>query len=604
MRGSRLLYIASLCAIGISTAVMMIRPLILMYVLDTVLVPQATNETSRLPAWLIQVLSLPDSLTRVVKTTRNELIWGAAIFLLCTAIGGFFMFLKGIFSAKAAERSARKMKNQLYDHLQLMSYDYHVRGETGDIIQRCTSDVETVRLFLANQFTEIGRAVALVIVNTTIMLSLSPRLTVIAVLLIPGIFLFSFFFFKRVRKKFKETDEAEGALSNVIQENLTGIRVVRAFARQDFELEKYDVRNVAYRDRLYELLRILAAYWSLSDWMCLMQLTLLVIVGGIWAVQGAITIGMFLAFFSYVERLLWPIRQMGRILTDMGKMFVARDRIREILEVEDEYQHDGTLTPEIQGTVEYRGVSFSYGEQGQTLTDIDLIVRAGETIAILGPTGSGKSTMMHLLARLYEPDSGQILIDGIPIETILKRHVRDNVGLVLQEPFLFNKSIRENISLARKEAQEHEVIATAMSASMHHVIEKFEQGYDTEVGEGGVTLSGGQKQRIAIARILLKSPPILIFDDSLSAVDTITDETIRRSLREREYQATTFIISHRITTLAEADRIVVLEQGRIVDVGTHEELINRPGLYRRIWEIQSSDYEDDAEVKASLQEGA
>lgn len=580
LKGSRLLYGTGILAIGLSTLLMMGRPLVITYLLDNLL----GGKESAIPAWYLSLLELYQS-----DQLIHNLLWCGLFFLLLTAFGGYFMYLKGIMTAKAAERTAELLRNRLYRSLQYASYDYHVKTESGDLIQRCTSDVETVRTFFALQLTEIGRALFIFTITSFIMYRLNVRMMLISVSLMPIIFIFSFYFFKRVRSKFQEVDEAEGSLSNVIQENLTGIRVVRAFARQQFEIEKYDEKNSAFRDRIYELLRLLAAYWSISEWTCMMQIALVVIVGGAMTANGTLTLGVYIAFIAYIERILWPVRQMGRILTDMGKMFVARDRIGAVLESDKEFREDeeGLASP-ISGKIEFQQVSFAYDEHSGVLDEISFTVEPGETVAILGPTGSGKSSLVHLLAGLYDPTGGQILIDGIPIEKYSKKSLRNQVGLVLQEPFLFNKSVRDNIALAEKEASDELVQEIADVAAVHSVIMKFDQKYETEVGEGGVTLSGGQRQRIAIARILIKDPPILIFDDSLSAVDTITDEEIREALKKRNKRATTFIISHRITSLSQADKILVIEHGKISEMGTHEELISQGGLYRRIWDIQSA----------------
>lgn len=580
LKGSRMLYGTGVLAIGLSTLLMMGRPLVITYLLDNLL----GGKESAIPGWYLSLLELYQS-----DQLIHNLLWCGFFFLLLTAAGGCFMYLKGIMTAKAAERTAENLRNRLYRSLQCASYDYHVRAESGDLIQRCTSDVETVRNFFANQLTEIGRALCIFTITSFIMFRLNARMMLISVSLLPVIFIFSFYFFKRVRAKFQEVDEAEGSLSNVIQENLTGIRVVRAFARQQFEIEKYDKKNSAFRDRIYELLRLLATYWSISDWTCMMQIALVVIAGGVMTAHGTITLGVYIAFIAYIERILWPVRQMGRILTDMGKMFVARERIETILETTNEFSGDAEgLGSPISGKVAFQEVSFAYDDHTGVLDELSFSVEPGETVAILGPTGSGKSSLVHLLAGLYDPTGGQILIDGIPIEKYSKKSLRTQVGLVLQEPFLFNKSVRDNIALAEKEASDELVQEIADVAAVHSVIMKFDQKYETEVGEGGVTLSGGQKQRIAIARILIKDPPILIFDDSLSAVDTITDEEIREALKKRHKRATTFIISHRITSLSQADKILVIEHGKISEMGTHEELISQGGLYRRIWDIQSA----------------
>ncbi len=589
MKGARIDYCGGIAAIIVSTLFMMGRPIIIMYVLDSVLGDTITN----LPSWAVRVLSASEG-----SSVLNMLLWNALLFLLLTVVGGYFMYLKGLLTARASERMAKNIRDQLYTQLQHKSYAYHVQIESGDVMQRCTSDVETIRLFYANQLTEIGRAASILVIITVILVNLNMRLALISIAMMPLIFIFSFFYFKRVRSKFKAVDEAEGALSNVIQENLTGIRVVRAFARQEYEIEKFDIKNSIFRDRVYELLRLLATYWSVSDWTCLMQLSMVMLLGGYWTAAGILTLGTYMAGIAYVERLLWPIRLLGRILTDMGKMIVAKKRIGAILDGKNEYDVNGSSTPPITGKIEFRDVSFAYDKE-PVLKHVSFSVEPGETVAILGPTGSGKSTLMHLLARLYECDSGQILIDGVPITEIEKKYLREHVGIVLQEPFLFKKSVRENIALGVKRVEEKEITQTAAAAAVHSVIMKFDKQYDTEVGEGGVTLSGGQKQRIAIARILIKNPPIIIFDDSLSAVDTITDEAIRRSLRRREHTATTFIISHRITSLSEADKIIVLERGRVQAVGTHEQLIVQEGLYKRIWELQTL---SEMELKGAEQE--
>lgn len=312
------------------------------------------------------------------------------------------------------------------------------------------------------------------------------------------------------------------------------------------------------------------------------------LIGIYWASTGSMTLGTLVVFNTYVGMLLWPVRQMGRVLTDMGKASVALDRIEEIMMVPTEQMEENGEKPSIKGDISFSKVSFEYEKGKAVLRDITFDVKAGETIAILGATGSGKTTMVHLLARLYDYQEGSIKIDGRELKTIDKGWIRKIVGLILQETFLFAKTLKDNIRLAKVEAQDQEVFEVSKVAALHNVVKKFDKGYETMVGERGVSLSGGQKQRVAIARTLINETPIIIFDDSLSAVDTETDAFIRRALGERKKKATTFIISHRISTLSEADRILVLNHGQIVQMGSHQELMKQPGMYRRIWEIQSS----------------
>ena len=343
----------------------------------------------------------------------------------------------------------------------------------------------------------------------------------------------------------------------------------------------------------------MALYWSLSDLLAMLQIGIVVVLGVYYTATGSITLGTFLVFNSYVNMLLWPIRQMGRILTDMGKTLVSVGRIQEILDVPSESQDPDCGKPPIAGDIVFRNVSFEYEEGHPVLKDLSFEVKKGETVAILGPTGSGKSSLVHLLQRLYDYKDGSVTIGGVELRKIDKKWLRQKVGIVLQEPFLFSRTIKENIGIAKRNVSEMEIIEASRIASVHKVIEEFDNGYETFVGEKGVTLSGGQKQRVAIARTLIQDSDILIFDDSLSAVDTETDAAIRKELKKRSKNVTTFIISHRIATLSEADRILVLDDGRLIQSGTHEELIHHPGLYQRIWSIQNSlekDLQDNGQL--------
>lgn len=523
-------------------------------------------------------------------------LWLIGILIVInTTFRGVFLYLKSYLSVKAAEEMSMKIRNKLYDHIQKLPYSFHVKSDTGDLIQRCTSDVETIKKFLGVQLVEVAGSVFMLVFIVWIMFSLNITMGVISVALIPLIFAFAYIFFKRVQRDFKEADEAEAKLSTTLQENLTGIRVVKAFAREKYELDKFDVKNMNYRDLVNKLILNLAMYWSISDLISLSQVGIVIVAGTILVVSGNLTLGILVAFISYVNMIIWPVRQMGRTLTDMGKATISINRIDEILATPIEVLVENGQEPEIEGNIQFENVVFAYDDEKPVLKDISFSVSKGQTLAIIGSTGSGKSSLVHLLPRLYEYTNGSIKIDGIELNTIDKKWIRHNVGLVLQEPFLYAKSIKENIRLTDPKKPDPTVYRAAKTASIHDDIESFDKKYETMVGERGVSLSGGQKQRMAIARTIISETPIVIFDDSLSAVDTETDVQIRKALEKRRDKSTTIIISHRISTVSEADIILVMDKGKIIQRGTHKELIATDGLYKRVYEIQTS-LDDDLEA--------
>lgn len=583
MKGNRALYIIAIAAIGMATFLSFLWPMVLRITVDSIIGEKALEAQG----WMKPIFSGAYTFFGGRSGLVSKLWICSAILIGITLVRGVFLYFKGKWSAVASESIAQKIRDKVYDHLQLLPYDYHVKSKTGDLIQRCTSDVETVRRFLAIQFVEVGRALFMVGFALSFMIPMSVPMTLVSMALVPFIFGFAVVFFMKVKKAFQLSDESEGRMSTVLQENLSGVRVVRAFARQAFEIDKFDEKNSEYRDLTYRLIWLLAWYWSISDFLSLLQIAAVLILGTFWAATGVISLGTLLAFSTFVGMMLWPIRQMGRVLTDMGKTMVSVGRIHEILDEPIEDFEDGKLI-QVQGKIEFKDVCFEYEQGNPVLKNISFSVEPGQTVALLGPTGSGKSSLVHLLPRLYDYTSGSIKIDDIELKDIDKHAIRKNVGIVLQEPFLFSRTLKENIGMSRIECEDDEVFEAAQIASVHDVISDFQNGYETAVGERGVTLSGGQKQRVAMARTLVMNTPILIFDDSLSAVDTETDAAIRAQLNKRDRKATTFIISHRLTTLSEADIILVLEHGELVQFGSHEELLGQEGLYRRIWMIQNS----------------
>jgi len=553
----------------------------------------------------IQALQARGNAAWVWQPWLRENLWVLGLaFAGMIFLQAFFSFIASLSVNTAAEQSAKALRDRLYHHTQYLPYETMLRSQTGDWLQRCTSDVDTVRRFFAFEFVELFRTLALVAFVFPIMFSLSYRLTLWGSMVMPIILLFSFYFQKMVERLFLVADEREGILSGIVQENVTGVRVVRAFARQQYELDRFGKANRELRDQVYKLISWLGFYWGFSSFLGLLQIALLLGTGLKLYTTGFITIGLLVLFLTYEQQVLWPVRQFGRILADTGKTKVALGRIAELLALVTEEELDKTVkVPAVSGStaggfshdewargpIEFVDVSFSYPDGTEMLKHISFRVAPGEHMAIVGTTGSGKSTLMHLLVRFYEPSEGHILIGGRDIRTIPKAELRRAISLVLQDSFLYGKTVRENLLAAYPEANETSLIEAAQKAAFHHVAMGFQDGYETMVGERGVTLSGGQRQRLALARALLRTAPILILDDSLSAVDTETDRLIREAIgKQGRGTTTTFIIAHRLTTLAEADRILVLEDGRITAQGSHEELIQQPGLYRRLAELQSA----------------
>ena len=517
------------------------------------------------------------------------LVWAAGAVVLFAVLRGFAIFGQRLFLARGSEGFVKGIRDELFSHIQRLPFAWHTAHQTGEMIQRCTSDVEVVRTFVCTQLVEVIRTVILVAVYLYAMFSMNVKLSLVSLAFIPVVALSSGLFYGRIAARFKVADEAEGELTTMVQENLTGVRVVRAFGRESFELGKFNEKNDRFSELWIKLGRVLAVYWASGTLLTCLQVMVILILGVVEAVRGELTLGGFLAFVSYNSTLAWPVRSLGRVLADMSKAGVSMDRVAYILRAEEERELPGAAEAPMDGDIVFSHVSFGYEGQ-EVLRDVSFTVPAGSTFAILGGTGSGTSTLVHLLDRLYDLGEGQgeITIGGRDIRLIERGYLRRNIGLVLQEPFLFSRTIRENIAAPRPGAEEAEIRRAAAIACVDEAVSEFPDGYDTLVGERGVTLSGGQKQRVAIARMLISGAPVMVFDDSLSAVDSETDAKIRAALRESLGRATVILISHRITTLMQAERILVLENGQVSDIGTHEELISRPGIYREIYDIQMS----------------
>ena len=511
-------------------------------------------------------------------------------FILLAVIQGGFSFLAGTLAASTTEGTIKRLRDYLFDHLQRLEFTYHDKNQTGELIQRVTSDVDALRRFYQNEAIEFGRIILLFVVNFIALLTLNVKLGLISVAIVPVIVIISMLFFKRISDAYEKFQEQEAVLSTTLQENLSGVRVVKAFARQEYEIQKFDRDNWEKFVRGKHLLTIEALFWPITDVLCGIQMLVGYTVGAIMAINHTITVGTYLAFAGMIVWIIFPMRNLGRVIIQISTGMVSFDRVMEIIKQDREDLDAGDILPaqRPRGKIEFRDVVFNYESGKNALDHISFLCEPGQSIALLGLTGSGKTTLVNLLPRFYDATGGQIFLDDQDISRIPRRYLRKHIGIVEQEPFLFSMTIRNNITYGiEREVSEEEIYAAAQAAAIHDVILEFPNGYDTLVGERGVTLSGGQKQRVAIARTLLKNPGILILDDSTASVDLDTEAVIREALVNLMKNRTTFIIAHRIQSIMNADQILILEDGKIIQQGNHQSLLEQPGIYQEIYQLQT-----------------
>jgi ATP-binding cassette, subfamily B, bacterial len=521
--------------------------------------------------------------------------WSTPLYLFALAFIGFainrgiFNYFEGKGSAYISEGIIRGLRNYVFDHIQKLSFTYHDTNKTGELIQKSTSDIRSIRQFYSNQLLGISRIFFFFIINFICIISIDIKLALFSSMMIPVILVLSIFFFKKIHKAFDNYQKQDAVLSTILQENLTGVRIVRAFARQDFEKAKFETENINKFKTGKKFLLNHSVYWPVSRIICSAQLIIGLSIGGYMTFNGDISVGTYLMYFSFVFRIIWPIQQMGRNIAQVSTSYVSYKRVANILKEQKEDLFTGYYSDinKIRGKVVFDNVSFQYDHSAPVLKDITFFCKRGMKIALIGETGSGKTSLVNLLPRFYNLTKGNIFIDNKPLDFYSRHYLRQNIGIVEQEPFLFSASIKENIAYGVEDADMKNIIKAAKSAAIHDEIEKFEHSYDTVIGEKGITLSGGQKQRIAIARTLLKDPGILILDDSTSSVDTETEDIIQNALKVLMENRTTFIIAHKIQSLSLADKILVFENGKIIQEGSHSDLIDIPGFYRKIFRLQT-----------------
>ena len=585
LKGSKRYFLISILCAGVTALADMIQPQIIRAAVDCAI----GGEEGDFPAFVMEAVERIGGFAYL-----GQHLWIMALAVVAVAgVQVLSQYNFRVFNTKASETLVKTMRDRLFGHIERLPFSWHMKNKTGDIIQRCTSDIDTTKNFLSEQLTSVFRISLLLVLSVTFMASMHPVLTLIALIPTPVIIAYSFHFHRKVHDGFLDCDENEGKLSAMAQENLTGVRVVRAFGRERAEIDKFQKQNDHYTALWEKMAKIMSRFWSVSDILSGIQVMLVVVFGAWFCVHGNLNEGEYIAFISHNSMLVWPIRMLGRMISEMSKAGVSIDRVAYIMDSPIEQDDPDAVDAPMNGDICFEHVNFAYENAPQMLHDIHFTMKAGTTLGILGGTGSGKTTMMLLLDKLYplEEGNGRITVGGVDIRKIRTAHLRRNIGMVLQEPYLFSRTIGENIGILSEKPDLEAVRSAAAAAALDETVCSFASGYDTMVGERGVTLSGGQKQRAAIARTLMGDTPILIFDDSLSAVDTETDTKIRRAIQQRFGKASVILISHRITTLSAADKIIVLDRGRIVEEGTHEQLKAGGGIYQKIYETQSGSRE-------------
>lgn len=589
LRGCKGLFAISILFAILVSVLDLVNPKIIGYLVDSVLDEQPSSLPAFVNRWIDRIGG-PAFL-------REHLIVIAAAVVVIACVAALCRYLNQLLNSIAAEKMVRGMRDRLFDHILHLPYAWHGTQQTGDIIQRCTSDVEMIKRFLSEQLTHLFTVALLLVMAFYFMIGINPQLSLAAAIFLPVIVGYSLFFHGRIGDSFEKVDEQEGRLSAIAQENLTGVRVVRAFGRELYERERFETQNKNYTAMWVELMRLMSVYFSVSDMISGLQILTVTALGAVLCVHGQMTAGSYIAFVFYNSMLTWPVRSLGRIISEMSKAGISIDRIRFIMNADTEHDWGAVRTP-LTGDICFEHVSFSF-DTSKVLDDVSFTVPAGSTLGILGSTGSGKSTIAQLLDRLYElPEgSGRITVGNVDIADIERGWLRQHIGLVMQEPYLFSRTLAENIAIAQPEPSAEPNMAAvrdaAATAQLHETVQRFTKGYETFVGERGVTLSGGQKQRAAIAQTLIRRTPIMIFDDSLSAVDAETDARIRAGLAARTQNVTTILIAHRITTLMNADHILVLDKGRIAEEGSHDDLLARNGIYKKIYDLQTQALSDN-----------
>jgi len=559
------LFLSILC-LAIATALGLVYPNLLRILIDDVIVPRNFEDVPILALAVLGVVILKAGM----------------------------QFLHGVFGGRLGNYLAYRLRNACYEKLQFLSFRYYDTAKTGDLMSRLTGDLEAIRNFIGFGFAQLLNMFLMVIFGAIMMMTMSWQLTLLTLICIPLLAYVALRFESRIHPAFQEMRLALSSLTTAVQENITGVRTVKSFAREPYEVDKFSTRNERYKTNQIHAATLWSRYFPIMEILASLSVVLLLIIGGRMVIQQTLTLGQLVAFFSLIWYIIGPMWGLGFHINNYTQSKASGERVLELLNtpVDVRETEDPVIleNDQVHGHVTFDAVTFAYGNKMPAVNNINFDAPPGTVIGFLGGTGSGKSTIIQLLMRAYNVSSGTIKLDGININDIGIRSLRSQIASVFQETFLFSSSIRNNISYGLKDVTMEEIERAAKLAKAHDFIMEFPEGYDTVVGERGMGLSGGQKQRIAIARALLKNPKILVLDDATSAVDMETEHEIQSGFQEVMRGRTTFIIAHRISSLRHADEILVLDEGRVVQRGTHQQLIQQPGPYQDVYHIQYADY--------------